>query len=679
MRSSTLRHRILTLLLSVCLCLGLLPASALAASTTEMKVALEVDYSASYEALDYLNEYRRQAGLKEVAMDAQLLDMAVRRAAECTINFYHTRPNGKGFDTARPSAYANKAMGENILRGTSSAKGATDGWYRSDGHRANMLDARFTAVGIACVRTLSGEYYWVQVFADVSATPESSPSSGQKSYYFNIDVADEYIDLRIASPSLRLNAGDERSFYVLNGTTPVVPAILNTGDPGVATLSLDGSLVRVSAVGSGTTDISMGFAGHVSYLTVTVSGGTASTPSPSPTVQPSPAPSTPSSGTLEHMTLSMSSDYLYIGESMEVTLVLTPADAAVGDLTWATDQPGVVSISPHGTSCTLTALSSGIAQLSVSTYSGGEQHTCLRDIIVPIGENSDPAPTVQPSPTPTPTPTPTPPAAGSAETEDLDLSATYLELMPGETLRLMAYVRPAAADQSVTWKSLDTSVATVDQNGRVTAVADGQTDIVVTTADGSESRRCQVSVTTPFTGKPILFTDVKEGDYCYDAVAWATAQNLVDLTSSTEVGAAKPCTRMELVRYLWKLMGSPLPEDLEGPYFTDLPGSYSSEKLRAIQWAVENGITTGTTDDTFSPNMTVTRAQAVTFLYRLAGSPSMSGSVSFADVPAGDWFASAAVWAVQEGLTNGTSANTFTPGRDCSRGEILTFLYRQFG
>ena len=94
---------------------------------------------------------------------------------------------------------------------------------------------------------------------------------------------------------------------------------------------------------------------------------------------------------------------------------------------------------------------------------------------------------------------------------------------------------------------------------------------------------------------------------------------------------------------------------------------------------MENGITTGTTDDTFSPNMTVTRAQAVTFLYRLAGSPSMSGSVSFADVPAGDWFASAAVWAVQEGITTGTTSSTFTPGRDCSRGEILTFLFRAYG
>ena len=89
-------------------------------------------------------------------------------------------------------------------------------------------------------------------------------------------------------------------------------------------------------------------------------------------------------------------------------------------------------------------------------------------------------------------------------------------------------------------------------------------------------------------------------------------------------------------------------------------------------------MTSGTSATTFSPNDTVTRAQAVTFLYRLAGRPSVAGSAGFADVPAGNWFADAAVWAVREGITNGTSATTFTPDKECTRGEILTFLYRQF-
>ena len=223
-------------------------------------------------------------------------------------------------------------------------------------------------------------------------------------------------------------------------------------------------------------------------------------------------------------------------------------------------------------------------------------------------------------------------------------------------------------------------MAKVDQSGRVTAVADGTVNIIASTPDGEESASCQVVVSTSYNGEPVFFPDVKKGDYCYDAAAWATCQNLEVGYVGRDLGVAQDCTRMEIVRYLWKLMGSPQPDDLDATPFTGISASVSKRDDRwAVQWAVESGVTTGTTATTFSPDMTVTRAQAVTFLHRAAGLPAASGSAGFSDVSSGDWFADAAVWAVKQGITNGTGNNTFTPDRVCSRGEILTFLYRQFG
>ena len=267
------------------------------------------------------------------------------------------------------------------------------------------------------------------------------------------------------------------------------------------------------------------------------------------------------------------------------------------------------------------------------------------------------------------------------EPTDINLSAYYVELMPTEEVRILSYVQPGTAPQDVTWRSEDPSVAMVDQNGRVTAVADGYANIYVESRTGEASAQCRVNVTSSFLGKPLYYSDVKEDDFFYDAVAWATCQQLegygMDVFGPLDVD--KGCTRQEIVEYLWKLSGSPQPADIDNNPFTDISDSISNRDARwAVQWAVETGVTSGTSATTFSPNDTVTRAQAVTFLYRLAGMPSVAGSAGFDDVPAGDWFADAAVWAVKEGITKGTSDTTFTPDQECTRGEILTFLYRQF-
>ena len=169
------------------------------------------------------------------------------------------------------------------------------------------------------------------------------------------------------------------------------------------------------------------------------------------------------------------------------------------------------------------------------------------------------------------------------------------------------------------------------------------------------------------------FKDVRENDYFYDAVLWAVDKGITSGTNATIFDANKNCTRAEMVTFLWRAAGKPEPTNRMNP-FTDV--KEDSYYYKAVLWAVENGITKGTSDTTFSPNDTCTRGQTATFLYRYAGSPAVSGRNYFNDVNETDYYYDAVVWAASEGITTGTSATTFSPADFCTRGQIVTFLYR---
>ena len=170
----------------------------------------------------------------------------------------------------------------------------------------------------------------------------------------------------------------------------------------------------------------------------------------------------------------------------------------------------------------------------------------------------------------------------------------------------------------------------------------------------------------------INFRDVKQSDYYYDAVKWAVEMGITEGTSATTFSPNVSCTRAQMVTFLWRAAGSPVPKSTTNP-FKDI--SSTDYFYNAVLWAVENDITTGTGADTFSPNAKVNRAQTVTFLYRVAGSPA-SGSSSFSDVPESAYFAKAVAWADANDITNGTSNVKFSPNADCTRGQIVTLLYR---
>ena len=170
-----------------------------------------------------------------------------------------------------------------------------------------------------------------------------------------------------------------------------------------------------------------------------------------------------------------------------------------------------------------------------------------------------------------------------------------------------------------------------------------------------------------------VFVDVATGSYYKDAVDWAVENGITKGTDDIHFSPDGICTRAQAVTFLWRTVGSPKPETRAMP-FTDVPvGSYYYD---AVLWAVENGITKGTSDTTFSPNMTCTRAQIVAFLWRSEKSPAAGTANPFADVKSDAYYADAVLWAVKENITKGTTSTTFSPNADCTRAQIVTFLWR---
>ncbi|MBP8010072.1 MAG: S-layer homology domain-containing protein, partial [Oscillospiraceae bacterium] len=173
--------------------------------------------------------------------------------------------------------------------------------------------------------------------------------------------------------------------------------------------------------------------------------------------------------------------------------------------------------------------------------------------------------------------------------------------------------------------------------------------------------------------EPGHFTDVKAGAYYEDAVKWAVDKAVTSGKTVTTFAPNESCTRAQAVTFLWRAAGSPEPTASEMA-FTDVKAD--SYYYKAVLWAVENKITSGMSDTLFAPDATCSRSQIVTFLYRMQNSPESKAENPFTDVKADAYYANAVLWAVENGVTTGASATTFDPAGDCTRGQIVTFLYR---
>lgn len=242
-------------------------------------------------------------------------------------------------------------------------------------------------------------------------------------------------------------------------------------------------------------------------------------------------------------------------------------------------------------------------------------------------------------------------------------------------------VSPAAPKQgdkvTITAKPNDgyavDAVTVIDESGKAVAVTKN--------SDGTYSftqpnGKVTVSATFKEAEKPAAagFTDVRARTYFYDAVQWAVANGITQGTTETTFSPYKSCTRAQMVTFLWRAAGMPEPSVTTTAFQDVREGAYFH---KAVLWAAENGITQGTSATTFKPYDTVTRGQAVTFLYRMLNGKAGTQN-PFEDVKEGKFYADPVKWALEDGVTMGTSDTTFSPDRDCLRAHIVTFLYRAY-
>ena len=259
------------------------------------------------------------------------------------------------------------------------------------------------------------------------------------------------------------------------------------------------------------------------------------------------------------------------------------------------------------------------------------------------------------------------------ELTGLTLTPKKVDLEVGKTYQLSAVKEPANAEGSLTWTSSKPAVAAVDQSGKVTAKGEGTATITVTC--GTKSAACTVTVSKPLVPEVpgTTFTDVPAGAYYEEAVGWAVEKGITKGTSDSTFTPDGVCTRAQAVTFLWRAAGSPAAKAGSQPFADVKAGSYYDD---AVRWAVENGVTVGTSATTFSPNATCSRAQIVTFLWRAQKSPAVGSANPFDDVAGSAYYADAVQWAVQKDITKGTGATAFSPDANCIRAQIVTFLYR---
>lgn len=271
-------------------------------------------------------------------------------------------------------------------------------------------------------------------------------------------------------------------------------------------------------------------------------------------------------------------------------------------------------------------------------------------------------------------------SSSSSSGDNSSSDPTYSVSVPSHVTGGKVTVRPASASAgnrvTITAKpnsGYDVGEVTVtDKDGKEVTVADA--------GDGKYTfimPKSKIDVKVEFirqqtTPADSIFIDIQPGAYYADAVAWAVEKGITVGTSATTFSPNASCTRAQIVTFLWRAAGSPK-VNVDIPFIDVQPGAYYYD---ALLWAVEQGITSGTSATTFSPDTICTRAQAVTFLYRYEKSPVISGSDAFTDIGADAYYADAVQWAVSKGVTAGTSATFFSPNETCTRAQIVTFLYR---
>ena len=349
------------------------------------------------------------------------------------------------------------------------------------------------------------------------------------------------------------------------------------------------------------------------------------------------------------VTLDKQTMNLTVGSTGTLTATITPTDAANQSLTWTSDKEAVATVDENGK---VTAVAEGTANITVKTVDGEKTAVCAVTVTAKTSGGSSSGGSS----------TPTYPVTKPSKTENGSVNISSTSAKRGSVVTIT--VTPDAG------YVLDKLTVTDKDGKELSLTKKSDTEYTFVMPAG------KVEITPSFVKQAEepsrVFVDVKTGDYFYDAVLWAVEKGITNGTSAETFSPEDPCTRAQIVTFLWRAAGSPVVNyamDL-----SDVAGDvYYAE---AVRWALSEGITTGTSAHTFSPDATCTREQAVTFLWRAAGSPAVSGESAFEDVGADAYYARAVAWAAQNGVTNGISQALFGTGSDCTRAQIVTFLYR---
>ena len=771
-----------------------------------MDIEVTYEQQSAREMLAYINEFRTGSdawvwnkygakvdinNLSALTYDYTLEQVAMQRAAEIAMHFDHTRPNGNSCFTAFPaSGYT--TIGENIAAGQNTAWEAFTSWqetnedYSGQGHRRNMLNENFNVIGIGHV-VYNGVHYWTHALGYTANpnTTQTAAASGAQTVTVVVDSS------QIVGTTLQHTASPA-SVTLRPGETAAVPTVTTTfrmaetwpssakvtttstpawtvGNTGVAAIA--GGQLKGVALGSTT-------------LQSTVNGTTVSVPvTVVPfSLQDAQVSLSPTSVAYNGKAQTPAVTVIYNGKTLTKNTDYTVSyqqNTAVGTakaiVTGQGNYDGVVERTFTITACSHSWNSGTVTTPATCTTAGVRTYTCTKcgdqktETIAATGHSWDSG-TVTTAATCTAAgvKTYTCTACGATKTETI--AATGHKIATQNAKAATCTAEGYTGDQVCTvcgvtvtkgttiaakghsWDSgTVTTAATCTASGvktytctacgatkteaiaatghkpttqnakAATCAAEGYTGdqvctvcgVTVTkgttiaakghswdsgkvttaataTTDGVKTYTCTACSATrtekiPATGAvtptptPVhncpsaVFTDVDISQYYHAGVDWAVLNGVTNGTSATTFSPGATCTRAQVVTFLWRAKGSPEPQSTVNP-FTDVKSS--DYYYKAVLWAVEKGITNGTSATAFSPADQCTRAHVVTFLWRTEGKPAGGSGNPFGDVPAGAYYTDAVLWAVARGITNGTSATTFSPGSGCTRAQVVTFLYR---
>lgn len=668
----------------------------------------------------YYNRYNTKlyvSGLKGLVYDYKLEEYAMQRAAEIAVSFDHVRPKGD-----QKSGLYGYAIGENIA-GTKNVKGSTvdyamtmfkeeDKDYSGQGHRRMMLSvpADFDAVGIACVY-YRGCYYWVQEFG-VIADPYVKPTpaiNGLKSMTVEVktsDIKSKSIDLTNLNtwqanlskgetdylPEVGLNIGMEETWPYIHAYTIAMPT-WTSSNRNVTTINSD--LETITGVGSGSSVITMNepITGTVKTKTVSVTDPDAVT----------------------GVTINPTAVSLKVGDTTSLTAGVVPASAPNKNVTWSSSNTSVATVSGSGV---VRAVKAGTATITAKTVVGGKTAACkvtVQDVIptgislnkssttVSVGNTETLKATITPfnatnqnvnwtssnaaiasvdsngvvtakkegtvtitartvsggkSATCTVT-TKTVPVTG------IKLNKSNWGVAIGTPQALTATVTPAdASNKNVTWKSSDTSVATVDSNGKITGKKiGGLATITATTQDGKKSASCKVR---------ILYDDIPMSYSNYKEVYWGAELGLFS-DGNNKYNPSTRAYRYEIIDAIWRMKGKPAIPAGTKPYADITP---SEPYYQAAMWAKGVGMFIPDAAGNFNPKAGCPRQELALFFWRLAGKPEPTKPLICNDLSESSRFYKALAWANERKIIMPDSTGKLAPSNICSRRVIVVYLYR---